>query len=164
MTGAGDETLRFWNVFSKTRSTKVTTSAPRHLRTLRLRRSCRTKNKHLALFLLPGIGVSLKPVHQNPVKAWLRSGTASSPPTASHGPGRSQTGRRFSSRSGRWKVRGNVSLVQFWTLRRAVALPLFRRPSRRDHVHLVLCYVRCTVSFMLRCHDASDDASLKIIL
>jgi len=24
VTGAGDETLRFWNVFSKTRSTKVT--------------------------------------------------------------------------------------------------------------------------------------------
>jgi len=25
VTGAGDETLRFWNVFSKTRSTKVNT-------------------------------------------------------------------------------------------------------------------------------------------
>ena len=27
VTGAGDETLRFWNVFSKTRSTKVGESA-----------------------------------------------------------------------------------------------------------------------------------------
>ena len=26
VTGAGDETLRFWNVFSKTRSTKVGTA------------------------------------------------------------------------------------------------------------------------------------------
>lgn len=27
VTGAGDETLRFWNVFSKMRSTKVATTA-----------------------------------------------------------------------------------------------------------------------------------------
>lgn len=34
VTGAGDETLRFWNVFSKTRSTKVIASIPENVLTL----------------------------------------------------------------------------------------------------------------------------------
>ncbi len=64
VTGAGDETLRFWNVFSKTRSTKVNTffiylffSEFFQVHVIKL----------ILLFCFSGICVSFKPLHQNTI-------------------------------------------------------------------------------------------------
>lgn len=63
VTGAGDETLRFWNVFSKMRSTKVLNLSISHLYLY-------LSLCHVPLsFSLPllGICISPEPIHQDPV-------------------------------------------------------------------------------------------------
>lgn len=64
MTGAGDETLRFWNVFSKMRSTKVKNDPyfPKHhiMPTIVL-------TPPPQLCSLSGICVCAEPVHQDPI-------------------------------------------------------------------------------------------------
>lgn len=75
VTGAGDETLRFWNVFSKMRSTKVITLFIFHLR-LNVRLFLRFSRcvLHATLPYLPpptppllGVCVSAESLHQDPV-------------------------------------------------------------------------------------------------
>lgn len=63
VTGAGDETLRFWNVFSKTRSTKVRehfmgTALCNYI----LLRVCKTINQ-VSLSFVSGICISFKSIH-----------------------------------------------------------------------------------------------------
>lgn len=71
VTGAGDETLRFWNVFSKMRSTKVFTFQIPFSALVSL-----PFVTSLPVFVLPssiislpllGIRISAEPLHQDPV-------------------------------------------------------------------------------------------------
>lgn len=86
VTGAGDETLRFWNVFSKTRSTKVRrVVVPSHGHTPWV---LRAPWHMVTRSLFPGIRVCAQPLHPDPIDPqagcaapWGRDGAASM-----HGP------------------------------------------------------------------------------
>lgn len=69
VTGAGDETLRFWNVFSKTRSTKVTWlggvhACPPAIAPLGSHSTLAHSHLHP---LFPGICVCAQPLHPDPI-------------------------------------------------------------------------------------------------
>lgn len=71
VTGAGDETLRFWNVFSKTRSTKVGIFSVKIFVKLAFPQ-VHILNLILVFFCLSGICVSFKSVHQNTISGLLK--------------------------------------------------------------------------------------------
>lgn len=70
VTGAGDETLRFWNVFSKMRSTKVLFPHISHLYLCQQADTIPLSVRNCLCLPPPcllGICVSAEPLHQDPV-------------------------------------------------------------------------------------------------